>query len=171
MRDIDTVFVHCTATKPEWMQTRSTEDKVGEIDHWHKQLGWNGFGYHWLIDRDGKIAKGRDEQTHGAHVRGHNDNSIGVVLVGGFGSEADDLFEDHYTEEQRGALIALLREISDRHDIEAICGHNEVAAKACPGFNVSEFLSENPIEGEEIAGLGGFFRLFGRIVDNLVGDR
>lgn len=141
---VDTIFVHCTATRPEWMEDKSLGDKVQEIARWHRQRGWNSIGYHWIIDRDGAIAKGRQEAVVGAHVANHNTGSIGISLVGGHGSGENDPFEKNFTPDQNLALRNLIDEIKKRTPIKHIRGHNEVAAKACPGFSVGRWLQNKP---------------------------
>ena len=141
---VDTIFVHCTATRPEWMEDKSLGDKVQEIARWHRQRGWNSIGYHWIIDRDGAIAKGRQETVVGAHVANHNTGSIGISLVGGHGSGENDPFEKNFTPDQNLALRNLIDEIKNRTPIKHIRGHNEVAAKACPGFSVGRWLQNKP---------------------------
>lgn len=143
-KPVDTVFVHCSATRPDWMEYEPLAEKVAEIARWHKQRGWNSIGYHWVIDRDGAIAKGRDESTPGAHVAGHNTGSIGVCLIGGFGSNESDPFGKNYTPEQEHVLRGLIEDIKNRTPIKNVRGHNEVAAKACPGFNVSRWIAMKP---------------------------
>jgi N-acetylmuramoyl-L-alanine amidase len=135
---VDTIWVHCSATKPDWMAGHSLASKVAEIRRWHLALGWRDIGYHWIIDRDGKIAPGRPETQEGSHVRGYNRKSLGVCLLGGHGSAATDAFEENYTAAQKAALIQLVADIKARTPITAIRGHNEVAAKACPGFTVAK---------------------------------
>lgn len=137
---VDTIFVHCTATRADWMETKSLDDKVQEIARWHRQRGWNSIGYHWIIDRDGAIAKGRQETVVGAHVANHNTGSIGISLIGGHGSSESDPFEKNFTPDQNLALRNLIDEIKKRTPIKHVRGHNEVAAKACPGFNVGRWL-------------------------------
>lgn len=79
MRRIERIIVHCTATESQ------REVSVAEIDRWHKGRGWRGIGYHYVVGLDGRIWKGRDEETIGAHCAGHNATSIGVCYVGGLG--------------------------------------------------------------------------------------
>jgi N-acetylmuramoyl-L-alanine amidase len=142
---VNTIFVHCAATRPEWLADKPLADKVAEIRRWHvEQNKWQNIGYHWLIDRDGSIAPGRPETTAGAHVAGHNTGSIGICLIGGFGSNENDAFEKHFTPEQDRALRGLIEEISSRTPIARVRGHNEVAAKACPGFRVGRWLAHKP---------------------------
>jgi N-acetylmuramoyl-L-alanine amidase len=142
---VDTIWVHCAATRPEWLAGRPLAEKVAEITRWHVQeRKWRTIGYHYVIDRDGSIAQGRAETEAGAHVAGHNTGSIGICLIGGFGSNENDAFERHFTPEQDRALRGLIEEISSRAAIKRVRGHNEAAAKACPGFQVSRWLAHKP---------------------------
>ena len=142
MRAIDEIVIHSTATRPEWMDDRSIEDKVSEIRRWHvEDNGWSDIGYHCIIDRDGKVGAGRPVAIAGAHARGHNANSIGVALVGGFGGAETDAFEANYTGAQEAALIRLLGELQGEYGELKITGHNEYSSKACPCFNVSKWLT------------------------------
>jgi hypothetical protein len=143
-KPVDTIFVHCAATRPEWLAGSPLSEKIKEMTRWHKAKGWSAIGYHWIIDRDGTVAGGRDEKTPGAHVAGHNTGSIGVCLIGGHGSSENDPFSKNYTTEQEIALFNLIQDIKTRASITQIRGHNEVAAKACPGFNVKRWLQGKP---------------------------
>jgi len=144
MRNIDEIIVHCTATRPEWMEANATSAKVAELKRWHcdpkpKGRGWSDIGYHFVVDRNGAVAEGRPLARSGAHCRGRNANSIGVTLVGGFGSDADDQFDEHFTQDQADALVALLNRLSTEHKISKITGHHDYANKACPGFRMAQF--------------------------------
>ena len=143
-KPVETIFVHCSATRPEWMADRTFSDRVKEIKRWHLEKKWADIGYHWLIDRDGSITQGRKEHVIGAHVQNHNTGSIGICLIGGFGSSESDPFEKNYTAQQDHALRTLINDIKTRTPIKRVRGHNEVAAKACPGFNVARWLASKP---------------------------
>lgn len=138
MRPINEIIVHCSATRPEWMRDAKTSAKVAEIRRWHVQdRGWSDIGYHYVIDRDGTVAKGRPIEKTGAHTQGKNTGTIGVCLIGGFGSAATDKFEEHYSWQQHKALAALLVDLRNQFPaIAKVSGHNQYAQKACPGFNV-----------------------------------
>lgn len=147
MRQISEIIVHSSATKPEWMHDRPTSEKVEEIRRWHTSAprNWRDIGYHVVIDRDGTIADGRPIAQAGAHVRGRNANSIGICLIGGHGSDANDPPSEHFT----AAQLAALRHQIDRlklnyPGITKVSGHNEYAAKACPGFKVGPWLEKKP---------------------------
>lgn len=145
MRPVEEIIVHCTATRPDWWQGKTTAEKVAEVKLWHtRDRKWKDIGYHYLIDRDGTVAKGRPVEQVGAHCRGHNTGTIGVALFGGHGSSERDKFSDHFTVEQNKALRELLADLSDTYGIKKITGHNQYAAKACPGFDVPRWLNRKP---------------------------
>lgn len=137
---VQEIIVHCSATRPEWMAGRPIEEKRAEIKRWHLQNGWSDIGYHWLIDRDGAIIAGRAETVVGAHTVGKNSGTIGICLIGGFGSAETDRFDQHFTSLQDAALRLTIDGIKKRTQIKRVSGHNEYAAKACPGFNVPSWL-------------------------------
>lgn len=137
------IVVHCSATRSDWMAEASLGRKVEEIRAWHKANGWADIGYHWIIDRDGKVMAGRPETKIGAHVSGHNSGTLGICLIGGHGSAETDAFADHFTTKQDVALRQLIDQIGARTGIRKVSGHNEYAAKACPGFNVTSWIKGN----------------------------
>lgn len=128
------------------MKDKPIGNKVAEIDRWHKDRGWSGgIGYHYVIDRSGVFSKGRPLDKVGAHVKGHNTGTVGICLIGGHGSSANDDFFDHFTGAQDRALRDLIGRLqSDHPTITKVSGHNEYAAKACPGFRVSKWLNRQP---------------------------
>ncbi len=129
-RNITEIIVHCTATPA------GRRVSVADIDSWHRQRGFNGIGYHYVVELDGHIAQGRTVHLAGAHCKGHNSNSIGVVYVGGL--DADGRAADTRTAAQRNALITLLSQLRRIYPEAAIHGHRDFAAKECPCFNATK---------------------------------
>jgi hypothetical protein len=132
MRKIDEIIIHCTATRPNWWEDKTTEEKVAEVKRWHVQdNGWSDLGYHYLIDRDGTVAKGRPVEKAGAHCKGHNSTTIGVSLFGGHGSSERDTFNEHFTVEKLapvltclgGWLVSLPRQSARKSRRAALCRH------------------------------------------------
>lgn len=151
MRKITEAIVHCTATRPDWWASRSTSQKVKEIRRWHvEDRGWSDIGYHYLIDRDGTVALGRSMERDGAHVQGHNAGTIGISLFGGHGSSENDPFEANFTPEQDKALRELLADLKQKYGFTKVTGHNEYAAKACPGFNVGRWYAGKTPERQSL---------------------
>lgn len=143
MRKISEIVVHCSATRPNWLNGKMTAAKVREIKTWHvRDNGWSDIGYHFVIDRDGTVATGRPVDRVGAHTQGRNAGTIGVCLIGGFGSASTDAFEENFTPEQDRALRALIADLKKRHGKLAVSGHNQWAQKACPGFHAPKWYGE-----------------------------
>lgn len=130
------VIVHCSATRPEWMDGDGIDAQVAEIRRWHQEQGWSDIGYHWIIGRSGELRPGRRETVIGAHVLERNRGTIGICLIGGFGSAETDWAEQHFTDRQLTMLRNQIEAISMRTQITTVSGHNQYAAKACPGFHV-----------------------------------
>lgn len=131
MRDIKRIVLHCSAT------IEGKEYSVDTIRKWHTNKGWSDIGYHYVIQLDGTISQGRPINKQGAHVRGHNKDSVGICYIGGI--DADIKPKDTMTPEQNSAFRMLVRSIRILfgEDI-TIHGHNEFSSKACPSFIVKE---------------------------------
>jgi len=161
MRPVNEIIVHCTATRADWWSSKRTSEKVAEVRKWHVQgNGWKDIGYHFLIDRDGTIAKGRPLESTGTHVMGHNTGTIGVSLFGGHGSSADDQFAEHFTPAQDKALRELIADLRKRFGALKLSGHNEYAAKACPGFRVARWFGTTTTPKPPTPAADGFFAAF-----------
>ena len=143
MRPINEIIVHCAVTPPSWGGNMTPEQQRDEIRRWHvEERGWSDIGYHYVITRNGVVVQGRPLDKIGAHVKGHNKGTIGVCLVGGKGGTAHDKFRENFTKEQDFALRKLIDELKDRFvSLNKVSGHNEYAAKACPCFNVQEWIT------------------------------
>tara|TARA_R110002110_G_scaffold175387_8_gene378959 strand:- start:1777 stop:2289 length:513 start_codon:yes stop_codon:yes gene_type:complete len=149
MRKINEIIIHASATKKGWWKGKGVEAIRDEFRRWHKAKGWSDIGYHFVIDTDGSTAKGRRVANIGAHVKGRNRNSIGICLVGGFGGKKDGAFSDNFTAKQDAALRNLIGRLqADYPTIDIVSGHNEYANKACPCFNVSDWLTVQPVVAE-----------------------
>lgn len=131
MRKIDEIIVHCTAT-PE-----GRPHTAKDVDMWHRQRGFDGIGYHFLVRLDGTVEPGRPLEKIGAHCLGHNSHSIGICYVGGLTKDGKSP-KDTRTPAQREALrglVAYLRRIFPNITLH---GHREFAAKACPSFDIAD---------------------------------
>ena len=142
----DLLVVHCSATRP-------TQDiGVREITQWHRQRGFDTVGYHYVIRRNGDVETGRPENAIGAHVIGHNANSIGVCMVGGV--DAAGKPANNFTAAQFVALRGLIDQLHKRYPEARILGHRDLSPdrngdgiitpnefiKACPSFDVAAWL-------------------------------
>ena len=137
-RTITLIIVHCSATPAG--KDYSAED----IDRWHRQRGWSGIGYHYVVRLDGNIEKGRPEEKIGAHCQGHNRHSLGICYIGGLSADGSRP-QDTRTPEQRASLHALLKSLHDSYPRALIVGHNIFSPKSCPCFDpVTEYAELQP---------------------------
>ena len=109
---------------------------------------WIGFfnrhrvlGIHYVIDKQGNVEAGVPENQVANHAKGHNRDSIGIELI----NRGDGV--DQFTEQQLGMLVAALRSIMKRWDIQKSnilshaavdnryfeCGGKRIKAKPDPG--------------------------------------
>lgn len=130
MREITEIIVHSTAT-PSGMRATAKD-----IDNWHRQRGFDGIGYHFVVLHDGTIQAGRAVATIGAHCKGHNEQTIGVAYVGGLNSSKQSA--DTRTQAQKLSLTALIKSlISQYPTIKKISGHRDYCNTACPSFDAT----------------------------------
>lgn len=129
----DYIVVHTTATPEGKDFTRA------DIDRMHRQRGFTGIGYHYLIRLDGTVEAGRPEHTVGAHVAGHNHNSVSLSYVGGV--DAKGKSKDTRTPAQTAAMIKLIRELLTRYPKAQVLGHRDFpgVAKDCPCFDTRKW--------------------------------
>lgn len=120
------------------------------IDSWHRQRGWQGLGYHFVIGNgvnypDGQVYVGPrwTRQQTGAHCKStagryfgrycpsnyFNERGVGICLIGDFESGRP-------TAAQLESLDRLIAFLCEQCDIstDRIYGHREVTRKTlCPG--------------------------------------
>lgn len=129
-----------------------------EIDKWHRERGWKGIGYHFVIGNgipfagmnyagflDGTIETGKtldydaevEKDEIGAHTLGMNTSTIGICLIG----------IASFTPKQYDTLKNLLSILMASFGIakENIVGHRDTESgmkegKTCPNFDVREFV-------------------------------
>lgn len=109
------------------------------FDRCHKDRGWQGVGYHFVIGNGSHSKDGAVEvtfrwtqQLHGAHagVREYNQHGIGICLVG-------DFERTYPTEPQMASLVSLVNYLQERTHIPThnIMLHRQIKSTDCPGRN------------------------------------
>jgi N-acetyl-anhydromuramyl-L-alanine amidase AmpD len=121
------------------------------LDESHKNRGWAGLGYHFLINNntenkpDGHIESSLRwlRQENGAHCKasGMNEKGIGIAIVGNFSN-------GYISQKQLTTLIYAVNVLKKYYKIPNlnIIGHRDVpgANTECPGthFPWQEFISQ-----------------------------
>jgi N-acetylmuramoyl-L-alanine amidase len=145
------IVIHCSATR------KDRDIGAADIDELHRSFGWKGIGYHAVIRRDGLIEWGRHMDEQGAHVAGHNTDSVAVCLIGGLQLDGTpgEAFFDTFTDEQDESLRAVLRVLELAYPGAKVVGHRDLSPdlngdgiiqrrewlKACPTFDVASWLA------------------------------
>ena len=148
MAELKRLVIHCTDT-PEGRKVSSDD-----IRSWHTSptsqggRGWKQVGYTDMFHLDGSVERlvenNEDawvdpwEITNGA--KGYNAVSRHIVYVGGLDKKMKP--KDTRTQAQRDALKAYVLDFHRRHPKVRIVGHCDLAAKACPSFDVAAWLKE-----------------------------
>lgn len=139
-----------TEVVTHWTGTYNNQDIGAEDVHeWHKQRGWSGIGYHYIIRRDGRIQRGRPINKTGAHAgaNGHNKYSIGIAFAAGYncpsGTKNPNKFisADSITPAQMKSFDMFLGAFYDEWPGGQVFGHVDTdnKGKVDPGFDVQEF--------------------------------
>ncbi|MFJ8472157.1 peptidoglycan-binding protein [Kitasatospora sp. NPDC094011] len=96
------------------------------IEAEHRNQGWAGIGYNFVVDQAGNIFEGRGWGLQGAHCPGHNVSGFGVqIAIGGDQAPTDAALR---------AARALYDEACARTGRRlAMKGHKDGFATLCPG--------------------------------------
>ena len=142
MRPINLIVIHCSAT------IAGVDFDTDWIREEHINRGFRNIGYHYVIRLDGTIEQGRPTEEAGAHVKGHNDHSIGVCYIGGL--NADGKPKDTRTAAQYHSLRRCIDMLKIRFGDVPVKGHRDMSPdvnhdgqitrdewlKVCPCFDV-----------------------------------
>jgi N-acetylmuramoyl-L-alanine amidase len=129
MRPINLIVLHCSATKETEAYT------PGQLEADHKARGFDRAGYNYYVLRSGKVVPMRPLAMVPAHVTGYNRHSIGICYEGGL--NGNGLPADTRTLAQRIALERMIRQLAVEFPNCRICGHRDLANKACPCFDAA----------------------------------
>lgn len=128
MGRVKKITLHHTSEYPG-MDKLGDREVIRAIAKYHRnRLGWADIGYHFLIGRDGKVYEGRPAALQGAHTGGHNQNNLGISMVGNFVSKLP-------SERQLFALKSLLATKYREYGLSTrdLYGHRDFKATECPG--------------------------------------
>lgn len=115
-------------------------------------LGW-WVGYHYFIDKYGKVTQTRKDTEEGAHCVGYNNNpngnalksSIGICLAGNFDATLPTFAQDQ-------ALTGLLQQKVKEYNIpiQNIVPHRKYATKTCYGNKLSNEYAQKLLKSSPV---------------------
>jgi len=112
----------------EFTDRRATADRLERIRRFHIGRGWGDIGYHYVVDRAGRIWQARPVSFQGAHVRDHNEHNIGVMCLGNFNKQRP-------SDAQLEGLARITTQLRHKYrvPIRKVHTHQELAPTSCPG--------------------------------------
>jgi hypothetical protein len=135
-------------------------DRIKAYQTAHQQTNrWADIGYHFVVDSQGRIWRGRDLDWKGAHAgnKQANENNVGIALIGNFESTEPSTA-------QTGATEDLLVWLSLEYGIPSskIYTHNEIetmygikGTTCCPGKRFGPTLARLKKAVDRAQGRGG----------------
>lgn len=99
---------------------------VYDVHQWHLNKDWIGIGYHFFVDKTGRVYRGRPIDTIGAHCPGYNANSVAICCEGNYEQE-------HMPPAQWKAILELVDYLKQVYPGVKVVGHRDLYSTACPG--------------------------------------
>ena len=142
MTRITKITMHHTADASAEMRLEECGARIRAYQKIHQDppRDWADIGYHYIMDRAGRIWEGRPIKYQGAHAGNGmlNRGNIGISLLGNYN-------EQTLTGEQKKNLADFLTLLCDRYDISksrGIVTHTEIRPgyTECPGRHLQRFI-------------------------------
>ena len=128
------------------LNLKDTADFLETIRQFHtgtgdSQRNWADIGYHFAVDRAGRVWQLRPMKYQGAHVKNHNAGNLGIVVLGNF--ELQEPAQLQLTTLQQfldwlGIIYALPKSSIFPHAALA----DADAATVCPGRTLNSALTD-----------------------------
>lgn len=134
MSGVSRITVHHEGSDPVWYtDERTTRAHLERIRSAHTGASrrWGDIGYHYIIDRAGRVIEGRPIAYQGAHVSKQNEHNVGVMLLGNFEKQSP-------SQAQLTSLQTTLRHLMGKYrvPVSRVYTHRELGRTACPGRNL-----------------------------------
>lgn len=136
MNGVTRITVHHAGGKPVWFTAASKTYRMLEsIRGGHRSQGWADIGYHFIVDRGGRVIQGRPLIYQGAHVSQNNEHNVGVMVLGNFDKQRPATAQTH-------ALHATLNALASayRVPVSRVYTHQELRPTACPGKSLQQHM-------------------------------
>lgn len=139
MQPVSHITVHHDGMSP-FLATdeRSVAGRIELIRRGHLARGWGDIGYHFVVDRSGRVWQGRPLVWQGAHVKDRNEGNVGVLVLGNFERQQPSEAQLRAVSTHLASLCSVYR-VSPR----SVLTHREWpgAATLCPGRNLQGRMS------------------------------
>lgn len=136
---IHSITVHHDGMRPYFGNDEgSTVGRLETIRRSHRERqNWGDIGYHFAVDRSGRVYECRALIWQGAHVKDHNPGNIGVLALGNFDEQSP-------TDAQLESVRSFVIQLQQTYNVPAnrVLTHREWpgAVTACPGRALQSYM-------------------------------
>jgi len=102
---------------------------------YHRSRNFQDIGYHFAIDRMGRIWQLRPLAYEGQHVRYNNEHNVGVVVLGNFDIQAPTAVQ-----KEKVKSFGLLLRKQYGLPISKVKTHQEIVSTECPGDGMQPYM-------------------------------
>lgn len=113
----------------DFTDMNTTMTRLQHIQRFHmKDRGWGDVGYHYIIDRAGRVWEARPIQYQGAHVADMNEHNVGIMLLGNFDKQSPSNI-------QLATAQSMVSTIMSKYNVPVhrVYTHQELKPTQCPG--------------------------------------
>jgi N-acetylmuramoyl-L-alanine amidase len=132
-RNVTRLVFHCTATH----QTATVE---AIVRHWREKRRWKNPGYHIIVRADGSWTQLQDFNRVSNGVAGINSTSLHISYIGGIDKNGRAF--DNRTDTQKEVFETVYHTFKTKMPHLTFHGHYEFSNKACPSYNVKNWIRE-----------------------------
>lgn len=137
MGSVNRITIHHEGWNPvNFTDVETTAERLELIRRSHiNRLKSGDIGYHFVVDRAGRVWQAREARYQGAHVRSNNEHNIGVMCLGNFDVQSP-------TPAQLKSLLAVVKSLQRFYKVPAskVKTHREINPTDCPGTTLQAFI-------------------------------
>ncbi len=130
MGRVSRITVHHEGSDPlDFDDVNRTVEHLRNIRQIHVEgRGWGDVGYHYVIDRAGRVWEARPVRYQGAHVNNHNEQNLGVMCLGNFEEQTPTTAQFSSLQRTVGHMMRWYRV-----PVSGVFTHRELMSTVCPG--------------------------------------
>jgi hypothetical protein len=155
MNGVASITIHHDGMSPFFSESENDSIKrLVSIRNAHLQRSskasekWADIGYHFIIDRAGRVYEGRPLKYQGAHVEDCNEHNIGVMCLGNFQDQTPSKAQSDRLDQ---FVAQLMRDY--QIPLSKVRTHREwpSASTQCPGRSLQSYMARTRGRGGAMA--------------------
>lgn len=139
MNGVNKITIHHEGWTPvTFTSATAAYDRIENIRQIHtRDRGWADIGYHYIIDRAGRVIEGRPIKFQGAHVSQNNPHNLGILVLGNFEKQKP-------SNAQVQSLGRFTKLMMRTHGVagNAVHTHQEIKPTQCPGRTLQAHINQ-----------------------------